>query len=259
MKRIYHSVILLASVFSLTMFQSCKKHMDCKEEEEPKDCAISKVIILRNLYNDTATFLYNAMGNPTAINVTNVATGNPNYVFKYDAMNRLSQFIGVYENGFTENWVMYTYGPDNRVVVDTTYTFAAYNGGTHPTGYWGLRISHYTYDAMGRITRVDTDALLPAPAYSYTTHYNYDAEGNLIRPGVVYDDKMNFRLTNEIWQLVDKNYSQNNPLPAVSYNPDLPLSFRSGFAFTHNFLSFPINQSDFIYNCTSSSPKGFKY
>jgi hypothetical protein len=231
--------------------------MDCKDEEEPKECSINKVIVIRNLYNDTATFSYNAMGNPTAINVTNVATGNPNYVFKYDAMNRLSQFIGVYSNGFTENWIMYTYGPGDRVLVDTTYTFAAYNGGTYPTGYWGLRINKYTYDAMGRISRIDTDALLPAPAYSYSTNYNYDAAGNLIKPATIYDSKVNFHRTHKIWQLVDKDYSQNNPLTAVSYNPDLPLSFRSGFAYTHNFLSFPINQSDFIYNC--STPKGGKY
>jgi hypothetical protein len=143
--------------------------------------------------------------------------------------------------------------------VDTTYTFAAYNGGTYPTGYWGLRINKYTYDAMNRISRIDTDALLPAPAYSYSTNYNYDAAGNLIKPSTVYDAKVNFHRTHKIWQLVDKDYSQNNPLTAVSYNPDLPLSFRSSFAYTHNFLSFPINQSDFIYNCSTPSPKGGKY
>jgi hypothetical protein len=261
MKRIYQLFFIAAATFSLMQLQSCKKHVNHKDIEDLKLCSIQKVIILRTGYNDTATFTYNALGNPTKIDVTNVATGNPNYVFKYDMLNRLSQFIGVYSNGLTENWVKYTYGPGGphaRVIVDTTFTFGAYNGGTFPTGYWGKRINRYTYDALGRISRIDTETILPSPSASSTV-YNYDAAGNLIKPATVYDDRVNFHRTNSIWQLIDKDYSRNNPLTAVSYNPLLPLSFRSPFTYTHNFLSFPINQSDFIYNCDLSGlklPKG---
>jgi hypothetical protein len=261
MKRFYQLLVLIAAISGISQLQSCKKHVDCKEIEDLKICSIKRVIILRTGYNDTALFSYNAYGNPTKITVTNVATGNPNYVFKYDASQRLSQFIGVYNNGFTENWVKYTYGAGGRVAVDTTFTFGAYNGGTAPTGYWGHRINRYTYDALGRIVKVDTETILPAPSMS-TAVFTYDADGNLVRPSTVYDDKINFHRTNSIWQLIDKDHSQNNPLTAVTYNPYLPLSFRSPFTYQHNFISFPINQSDFSYNCDldiKKLPKGIKY
>lgn len=258
MKRISQFLPVITSLFLITLIPSCKKHVDCKDIEDLRLCSIKKVIRIGTFENDTATFYYNALGNPVKVLVTNVATGNPNYQFKYDASNRLSEFIGVYENGFTENWVKYTYGAGGRVTVDTTFTFGAYNGGTAPTGYWGHRINKYTYDALGRISRIDTEQILPSPAVSSTT-YNYDGDGNLIKPATVYDDKINFHRTHSIWQFIDKDYSKNNPLTAVSYNPYLPLSFRSSFAYTHNFLHLPINQSDFIYNCTMPSvklPKG---
>lgn len=261
MKRIYQLLILCIAASGLAQLQSCKKHVDCKEIEDLNICSIKRVIIIRSGYNDTALFSYNAYGNPIKISVTNVGTGNPNYVFKYDASNRLSQYIGVYNNGFTENWVKYTYGAGGRVVVDTTFTFGAYNGGTFPTGYWGHRIHRYTYDALGRISKIVTETILPTPSTG-TTVFTYNADGNLVRPSTTYDDKVNFRRTNSIWQLIDKDYSRNNPLTAISYNPYLPLSFRSAFTFQHNFLSFPINQSDFSYNCDLSGikfPKGIKY
>ena len=248
MKRVYKSLFVVTALFTVSFIHSCKKHVDCKIEDL-RLCSIKRVILLGTYENDTATFYYNALGNPTKMLVTNVHTGNPNYEFKYDALNRLSQFIGVYENGFTANWVMYTYGAGGRITVDTTYTFAAYNGGTYPTDYWGKRINRYTYDAAGRISRIDTEQLLPAAAPTSTT-YNYDGDGNLIRPGVVYDDKINFHRTHSIWQFVDRDYSQNNPMTAVTYNPYLPLQFRGPAAPINSFLHFPINQSDFIYNCT---------
>ena len=259
MKRMQQSLFLAASLLALVNLQSCKKHVDCKELEDLKICSIQKVIIHRTYYNDTATFTYNALGNPVKINVTHVGTGNPNYVFTYDAMNRLSRYIGVYNNGSFENWVKYVYGADGRVSHDTTFTFGAYNGGAFPGGYWGHRINRYTYDAAGRISRVDTEQLLPSPGSISSRTYNYDAAGNLIKPATVYDDKINFHRTHKVWQLIDRDYSQNNPLTAVAYNPYLPLSFNSPGAYPHNFQSFPINVSDFIYNCTLPAiklPKG---
>ena len=161
MKKIYQLLPILASLIVTFQLQSCKKDFDCNDLDDLKICSIKKLVIYRTSYNDVAVFSYNSHGNPTSVNVTNVATGNPNYVFKYDAWHRLSQFIGVYNNGKFENWKKFTYGAVNRVIVDTTFTFGDYNGGAFPSNYFSKIINHYFYDAQGRIIQVTSSYLLP--------------------------------------------------------------------------------------------------
>src|SRR5690349_9342547 len=148
--RLMPALLLLAA----TQFVGCKKHVDPEDYEDLQLCSIKRMIIPRSFYNDTANFIYNAFGNPKAINVTNVATGNPNYVFKYDHAQRLKEFIGVYSNGTFDTWHKYFYGADGRVSMDSTFTFGAYNGGAYPSDYYYQYVNYYTYDAEGRIIKV---------------------------------------------------------------------------------------------------------
>jgi hypothetical protein len=196
-----------------------------------------------------ATFTYNGLGNPTKITVTNVGTGNPNRVFKYDSYNRLKEYRGEYTNGNYEFWYRYAYDPaSNRVVADTVYIFGAL--GPEPTTYFDRRVTHYTYDAQGRIIQTSTvSTVFPGPPV--VSSYAYDAMGNLILPGIAYDNKINLHRTNRVWMFIDRNYSVNNPLTADTYNanqlptsitllPEEPL---------RGFMGFYLNDSDIEYKC----------
>ena len=256
MKKSFNFTSVVLTIATIISFQGCKKDIDCRDLEDLKLCDIKKVVVHRSFYNDTALFFYNAFGNPKAVNVTNVGTGNPNYVFKYDASQRLSQAIGVYTNGNFENWHKYTYGPGNRVIVDTTYTFGLYNGGAFPSNYYYHSIGHYQYYAEGRIIKITRDFLLPVGNPSSVTTYSYDMNGNLIKPGVVYDDKINFHRTNKVWMFLDRDYSRNNPMTASSYNPYLPLKFNQPAAYPYYLLSLQVNVADISYDCKVPGYKG---
>jgi hypothetical protein len=250
MNRITRLIFPVMLLFAVSQFIGCKKHVNPEDYEDLQLCNIKRLVIPRSFYRDTADFFYNAFGNPKAINVTNVATGNPNYVFKYDHAQRLKEFIGVYSNGTFDVWRKYFYGPGGRIVSDSAFTFGSYNGGAYPSDYYYQFVEYFEYDSEGRVSKVTSVYTLPAGTPTTVNTYNYDVNGNLVVPGTVYDDKINYRRTNKIWKFVDRNYSKNNPLVATSYNPvGLPLQFSSPGSYPHYFLHFPTNETRFFYTC----------
>jgi len=52
----------------------------------------------------------------------------------------------------------------------------------------------------------------------FSDSYQYDASGNLVRPGVTYDDKVRIYRTNDIWMFLMRDYSKNNAVVANEYN-----------------------------------------
>jgi hypothetical protein len=248
MNRTNRLIFSLLAMISFSVLISCKKHIDPEDYEDLGLCNIKRVLIYKSGYTDTADFIYNAHGNPKAINVTNVATGNPRYVFTYDHGHRLKEFISLFDNGSFNTWSKYYYA-GGRIVKDSSFTFGAYNGGAYPSDYYYQYVNYYEYDAAGRVSKVTSEFSLPAGTPTAINTYNYDASGNRIIAGVVYDDKINFRRTNKIWKFVDRDYSRNNPMTATSYNAvGLPLSFNTP-GYPHYFLTFEINRSDFFYSC----------
>lgn len=196
--------------------------------------------------------LYDEYENPVAVTQPVVGTGRPYRTFKYDMWHRLRQYRGEYANGHYEFWHFYGYDLNGRIGVDTMYTFGLM-GATGPVNWFERRISHYTYDTQGRIIKVVTTST-NSPGTT-ETNYAYDANGNLIYPpafGIMYDNKMNYNRTNDIWQFLNRDYSRNNPFTAVSYNA-------SGFPTEINttrpvsFLNdFNLQRSQIGYSCRTA-------
>jgi hypothetical protein len=243
------SAAMLCCVF---LVPGCDKLIEYLEENP--DAAISYCNVKKFTENTapqpprTANFTYNFLGQPVKITVNNVGTGNPNRVFKYDGMHRLKEYRGEYLNNNYEYWYRYAYDGMNRVVADTQYTFGPI--GPEPTTFFDRRVTQYSYDAYNRIIQTSTvSTVFPGPAI--VVNYNYDAMGNLVRPGVVYDNKINVHRTNKVWMLIDKDYSLNNPLTAETYNANkLPLSITLDPEYPLlGFLWFYLNDSDIQYMC----------
>ena len=160
--------------------------------------------------------LWDEYENPVAITTPFVGTGSPYRTFHYDQWHRLREFRGAYSNGGFEFWHFYGYDLNGRIGVDTQYVFAmpGPNGTVESLQRY---IHHIQYDAQGRIRHITSEAFLGT---GFGVSYDYDAAGNLIYPGqdVVYDNKINFNRTNDIWQFLSRDYSVNNPFIATAYN-----------------------------------------
>jgi hypothetical protein len=63
----------------------------------------------------------------------------------------------------------------------------------------------YRLDELGRV-------IWDSATYGGINTFSYDRKGNLIRPGVTYDDKLNPYTTNSVWRFLNQDYSVNNPL-----------------------------------------------
>jgi hypothetical protein len=106
-----------------------------------------------------------------------------------------------------------------------------------------VNIEQYTYDAKGRITQIKSQ--------TYTLTYNYDANGNLVLPNVVYDNKISFRRTNKLWMLLDRDYSENNPFTATTYNDkDLPTIIPNKYT---SFMHRGLNLAAIDYSCNTKN------
>lgn len=201
---------------------------------------------------NVATFTYDAFGNPLTVNNTVVGTGNPNLVFRYDAAHRLTDFIRPYSNGDFETWSKYIYNASGRIAFDTTYVFGTVTP-TGPKNYLEARLTSYTYDNTCRVIRtsyiVTEGENVGTPPIVQT--FAYDASGNLIRPGITYDNKVNIHRTNKIFMFVDRDYSMNNPFTAPAYNSyglprqvGMPTPGPSVY-----FLLRQVDKAKFVYEC----------
>jgi len=201
---------------------------------------------------DSVIFRYNHKGNPISITRHAAATGNADYIFRYDAQERLTDYAGPCQDGLFESWHHYYYDNSNRITGDTVYYFGRVGdegplpdpGAPRPydTLYTG-QTDRYTYDQENRIVQV----LRTYNDGSTTTiRYTYDDAGNLAKrytdfsasPDLneetvfgPYDNKVNMHRTHPIWQFIDQDYSRNNPFTADAYNAQvLPLKISSGKA-----------------------------
>ena len=169
---------------------------------------------------------YNSVGNPISVIVSPVQTGNTHALFLYDKYNRLTDYIASYGNNtdpanlpasfLFEFWTRYVYADDNPAslpIRDTFRTVGQYTNGVFVFGSL-MTIETNTYDAQNRIVQVTSSGNI------MTRTYAYDANGNLVLPGVTYDNKKNFRQGNKVFMLIDRNYSKNNPLTAAQYNSE---------------------------------------
>jgi len=222
--------LLLASLSGiLAIFSSCQKEMDVtKSGDEIMGTPLPTTALycrIESIWENPGAWdqkfwliAYDEFENPKFITTPVPATGQPFRTFKYDGWHRLRQYRGEYSNGHFENWTFYGYDLNGRIGYDTTYTFG--DLGEMPTNYVYKTITNYQYDAQGRIIRA-FGAIMPTagpPSVPFDEHYSYNADGNLNRPGVIYDLKTNMNRTNDIWMFLRRDYSMHNPFSANAYN-----------------------------------------
>lgn len=252
----FFSVVLIAGM--LLLAGGCKK---IAEEILKDPCADIKFCNIQSYTfsgvgtsypANTATFTYDALGNPLTVTNTEVSTGYPNQVFRYDGAHRLTEFYRPYNNGQFETWHKYVYDGSGRIAFDTTFVFGTVTP-AGPSGSWQTRLTTYTYDAGCRIIKTSAiDLGIPGGGTPAVTNYSYDINGNLVRPGVVYDSKVNIHRTNKVFMFVDRDYSMNNPFTATAYSGySLPWTISSPAAINPAifFLLRPIDNSNFEYKC----------
>ena len=203
-----------------------------------------------------ATFYYSAGNHLDSI----ISAGDPDYkhnwviTFAYDHNGRLQKYLGTYDWDGQSGSVSDNYGYDsnNRVVIDTlfdgyflvgsaTYSSLVYNSqGQIITDYFhvvadGIPQPHdtlnFSYDTEGNRGVVTGDNSLQL---GNDGTGNQDSTGNT--GSTVYDNKVAYRSTNPIFQLIDRDYSKNNSDFAIGYNSaGLPLGFSIGS--TEDFLA----------------------
>lgn len=244
----------------------CDKYDDVK----PPRSGSCKIITLKGGLNtgDSLVIAYDKHDNPVSIIRDVVATGAPNWYFRYDKKGRMTDFYSVYHptNPFFENWHRYQYDAKNRIIVDTSYAFGLIGPGIPlPDPELGqhsiANISTFTYDKENRIIKA-TDFY--GLVYFETSHFIYNKKGNLekiIRESehgsttetFTFDDKINLRRTHPAWQFLDRDYSANNYITVYSYNaPGLPedVDF-SNHVSRSTFANIPIAATTVTYACKS--------
>lgn len=264
----------IAGVLSLALLlYGCVKRYDPDDilrhpDQIPRLCDIDKITTIGWL-GDTSIgkFQYNKLGDPVSVTFNDVGTGRPNFYFWYDNKRRLSDYIGGYFSEGTlhgyEFWSRYCYQGD-RVVRDTTWQFGDIINNI-PQRSTIHTVNTYTYDKYDRIVKV-TSRLFPFPNPSKDDRweYRYNREGNLVSAKWYlgdgldqeyvydqYDNKAHYYRTNKVWSFLGRNYSLNNPFPAVSYNAyGLPKQFNVSQSESFSFLyQVHLNQSTIEYRC----------
>lgn len=219
------------TAIAFTGLPGCYKAYDYinhhKGDDVSRLCRIEKMVF-NNDANTTVTISYNANNDPISMKQGNTMLFIPlEYYFRYDRQNRLTDYMLVYY-GMTGAmiWHRYSY-PDKTTIIDTSFNYVGLITDPEPphsASSFGVR--KFNLDSWGRIIK-STDMTSLA-----VTAYTYDARGNLIRPGMVYDDKINILRTSKIWMLTRADYSMNNPIPATAtidrYNGyGLPMQYTS--------------------------------
>ena len=118
------------------------------------------------------------------------------------------------------------YDSTGRVIQDSLFQMGEI-GPDGPLRNQTLLVSDYTYDRYGRVTKTNTQVLIPNSGYRFERDFAYDIKGNqhLTYPHV-YDTKTNLLGIFSAWQLISRDYSVNNPFVADAYNEaGLPVRF----------------------------------
>jgi hypothetical protein len=257
MKKLFFVPVVLA----LFLLSACNKWKDFWDDHNDNDNDYKSYQITRwdrqtgpgeDYTGTVGYFTYDNHNNPLTVFFNNTTTGEngTHFTFMYDNQKRLSRCYMHYDINYKEYaWYnKYIYGSNGKIVADTTWLERTEQDPeiepTPETDSYSL--SFYTYDAQGRIIKFERfDEGAQVPYISQT--YSYDANGNMVRPGFTYDNKVNFMRTNKVWQFINRDYSKNNPIPAVSYNnAKLPKEFDTT-ATTSRFMNRSYNHSTFTY------------
>ncbi len=237
-----HSFALYCALIAVLLLTACLKPGPIIIPPGHPTARIIQLKELEPLYLDSSRVTYNQLGNPVSITPSNVSTGYPMWLFRYDNQHRLIARIGAYDNGQQSFEMAYRYvlHVSGRIVRDTAFVFGHYDTTVIPPGITGqgVRTTSYSYDNYQRIIQTVTTDLVPdVPRYQTTVNYSYNNAGNAWKivtirveipyphaiPDTVvtypaYDNKPNFHRLHPIWQFVDRDYSTNNPGNVIRYD-----------------------------------------
>jgi hypothetical protein len=209
-------------ILALLSLSSCHKLGDIIHSGgAAKKCDITQITTYAN--SDTLLYLfsYNQKGKPVSILSNKTQQGIYNVQFKYDAQHRLAYYFAEPLAGQPIDFNFlhrFTYNNQHQIIIDSNYmggTFAGVINGTQAP----IQIIHFEYDVHGRIKKT-TETSYPGTGaeVTYVTVYTYDGNGNLVKDGVNYDNKINWAQTNDVWMFLRRDYSVNNPFTATQYN-----------------------------------------
>ena len=203
---------------------------------------------------DTIDFTYNQYNNP--VTMKHKRDIGENALFRYDASNRLSEYINIYSNGAGDYWHRYAYDKVKtfRVIADTAFRDFVSNNGKL-VDYNDIDLTTFKYDSYDRIIQ-STEYVI---GDTIVRNFSYDASGNRQYSGAIYDMKPNIHLTNSIWMFIDREYSVHNPIDNESYTYNTtgyPTTINNasfvvpGFAFIIIGYPFAITKATFNYSCS---------
>lgn len=225
------SNLAFGAICSLLLLSSCQKLMDLIPGQSPKGFRIQSIVYGDNSNGTSkALFYYNKWNNPDSVVFTVVGTGRPNFLFTYNKKNEIREIRESYRNGQYEKWHRLGVNTKGQIVVDTIYIFGYLDQDPEPANFWNKRIERFEYDSYGRISKMSDEFVVPYYPSSTTT-YTYSSNGNLLLPfsSPAYDNYRNPLTLHPLWQFIQKDYSLNNPIPAVNYNSyRLPIQFTTG-------------------------------
>jgi hypothetical protein len=260
--QVFAAVCTAALLFVLPGCTKEYKYIHDHPGEEIKLCQLESISILTMNPDKLGeappdsvgiTINYNTAGNPVSMissSTESNSTDGVNFYFRYDKYGRLTDYITTYvgETGAII-WKRYFY-PDNKTIVDSTFDYVGdISNPVPPASSFDTYVDVYKLDGQGRVIKdIET---FPS---SGVTDYVYNAEGNLVRDGARYDNKVNPYRTNKVWMLTNLDYSVNNPLVVaqstdplqiLAYNAyGLPLEYTGAFLFGYSNIyiaEFPSN------------------
>lgn len=240
---------LVLSAFLATGCNKVAEFLRSNKDGDIRYCNIKKLSFYFSFPREI-TFTYNRHGLPVSAVALETGTGLPSRYFYYDDRNRLTRITGLYNPESFETWTLYVHDNKNRIIRDTTWWWGAVENGEMVSSS-GYTTTDFEYDKWDRITKTiqrwDND-----PHFQLITDFAYDEDGNLIRDGVVYDDKINLHRTNKIWMFLNRNYSVNNPFNAQTYNNNkLPTAIQLEDPYYDHarFFNLPIAMAQVEYMC----------
>lgn len=243
----------MLGICTLLLCISCKKSVElaAATEEQSGTETLStfssssglriKTIAGWSSYDSTiATFSYNASGNPDSIIFSaSPYYGRYNMHFRYDSLNRITDYYTVYSGSLFYEWYRYQYDSSGRPTHDTLYRYGVITAGGPASPTYKLLVNN-AYDSLHRVTSTTT-TMLPAGT-PVVEPYPYNANGNLVRSYLpnVFDTATSLVSIHPVWQLVAKDYSINNQFVAEEYN-DAGLPVRVHFGQNQGVFRFLTN------------------
>jgi len=243
MKKYFLSWIVPVVTASLLFF-ACTKIDQIRHHPSGigKYCRIESLDV--DIYGNSGTlhiqFFYNEAGDPVETRLMNGPFGHTNH-FRYDKKGRLTDILFTDPGQtFVYIWDRYSY-PSPRMIIDSAYQYQGSVNDPNPPNDPDkvVKITKIQLDEMGRPIRYFTYYSDPNIPWS-DNELSYDKNGNLVRPGVTYDDKINIYQTNRVWQLMNGDYSRNNPTAGgVNGLPRTPAAYNK-FGLPTKFLGSAI-------------------